>query len=186
MPLTMRFWILLRIFLHIQFAISQPTHPQHFDFFLELAYTYNLPHQANRNIQLDKQLLHCCIFCHGVAMIEQMKNQNKLDNFFPINLSCIMNDLLQHCFKTFGKIQLLIIFSKNNVFISTPSIATKTLRWPTCFHKQSNLGTNNLSLPSIQVHTLHWTWATLPLKPKTHFAQNSFIAHLCWKCLFNS
>jgi hypothetical protein len=26
----------------------------------------------------------------------------------------------------------------------------------------------------------------LPLKPKTHFAQNSFIAHLCWKCLFNS
>lgn len=39
--------------------------------------------------------------------------------FFPINLSCIMNDLLQHYFRAFGKI-LLIIFQKNNVFFPPP------------------------------------------------------------------
>jgi hypothetical protein len=42
-------------------------------------------------------------------MIEQMKNQSKLHKFFfLVNFNYTMNDLLQHCFKTFGKIQLLI------------------------------------------------------------------------------
>jgi len=42
-------------------------------------------------------------------MIEQMKNQNKLHKFiFLVNLNYTMNDLRQHCFKTFGKIQFLI------------------------------------------------------------------------------
>ncbi len=88
--------------------------PQHFEFFLKLACTYNLPshnlpqltyhnifHGIIKNIQLHKQLLHCYIFYLGVAMTKQMKNQSKFDNFFLlVNLNYTMNDMLQHCFKT--------------------------------------------------------------------------------------
>jgi len=48
-----------------------------------------------KNIQLHKQLLHCCVFYHGATMIEQMKNQSKFDNFFLlVNVHYIMCDLL--------------------------------------------------------------------------------------------
>jgi hypothetical protein len=54
------------------------------------------------------------------------------------------------------------------------SMATKTLWQHACFHKESNLGSNNLCLLSIQVHILHQTWTTLPWKPRTNFAQSNF------------
>jgi hypothetical protein len=42
-------------------------------------------------------------------MIKQMENQSKLHNLFHrINLNYIMSYLLQHCSKTFRKMQLII------------------------------------------------------------------------------
>jgi hypothetical protein len=86
-------------------------------------------------------------------MIEQMKNQSKLHEFFfLVNLNYTMNHLLQHCFKTFGKIQLLIgnmnvVFQKKKKI--TPNMATQTLCQHACLHKKYNLGARNLFLHSI-------------------------------------
>jgi hypothetical protein len=85
-------------------------------------------------------------------MIEQMKNERKLHKFFfLVKLDYTMNDLLQHCFKTFGKIQLLIgnmnvVFPKKKI---APKMATQALCQLACFHKKYNLGARNLFLPSI-------------------------------------
>jgi hypothetical protein len=55
---------------------------QHLDFFKELAHIiYHLPtypikplfYKIVKNIQLHKQILHCCVFYRGVVMIEQKK-----------------------------------------------------------------------------------------------------------------
>lgn len=63
--------------------------PQHFEFFQNLlAHTIcHLPtcpikpmfHGIIMNIQLHKQFMCGCIFCHEATMIELMKNQSKLD-----------------------------------------------------------------------------------------------------------
>jgi hypothetical protein len=62
-----------------------------------------------------------------VGTTEQVKNLNKLHNFFlPIkNSNCTMNDL-----------------------------ATKALQGPTCFQNESSMGTISFFWPSIMVHTL--------------------------------
>jgi hypothetical protein len=61
-----------------------------------------------------------------VTTIEQMKNQSKLHKFFfLVNLNYTMNHLLQHCFKTFGKIQLLI----GNMNVVFPKKIKSPLTW---------------------------------------------------------
>ncbi len=71
--------------------------------------------------------------------------------FFLVNISYTMNHLLQHCFKTFSKIQLLIgnmnvVFQKKKI---TPNMATQALCQLAFVHKKYNLGGRNLFLPSI-------------------------------------
>ncbi len=124
--------------------------PQHFEFFLKLACTYNLPshnlpqltyhnifHGIIKNIQLHKQLLHCYIFYLGVAMTKQMKNQSKFDKFFLlVNLNYTMNDVLQHCFKT--KLGQNITFHWNNVIFFSP------LTWLPKPYNDLHVSINNL------------------------------------------
>jgi hypothetical protein len=61
-------------------------------------------HGIVKTIQLYKQLFHCHVSCHGVAMIKQMKNQSELNNFLLLlNLIYTMNDLLQHIIRALAK-----------------------------------------------------------------------------------
>jgi len=87
---------------------------------LQLAHTiYHLPtypiiplfYKTVKNIQLHKEILHYCVFYHGVAMIEQNK---KIKENLVVNLHSTMNDLLEDNFNMLSKIQLFI--GNMNVF----------------------------------------------------------------------
>jgi len=102
-----------------------------------------------------------------------------------------MSDLLKHCFWTLCKIKLLI---------SNMGIRFQEVMFPhfyprhnyqsfttTCtLPKWIKLVTKSLSLPSVKEYTLHQTWTTLPLEPKTNFVQGSLTTQVSWKCLFIS
>jgi hypothetical protein len=95
---------------------------QHFDFLKELAAcTYNLPspnypirplfYKIVKNIQLHKQILHCCVFYHGVAMIEWKKIGFF---FFLLTYIALWVTCYKIIIKMLSKIQLFI--GNMNVF----------------------------------------------------------------------
>jgi len=51
-------------------------------------------HWIFKNIQLNKQFMHCCVICHGTTMTKEVEYQSELHNFFLVNLNCTMNYLL--------------------------------------------------------------------------------------------
>jgi hypothetical protein len=104
--------------------------------------------------------MHDYIFYHGIGTIEQMKNQRKLNMFVCfVNINCIVTDLLQHCFKAFGKILLIgninVVFPKLAISFFHPWHGYQSLVMAACLYIKSSLGTWSLSMPSIQMQTLH-------------------------------
>lgn len=113
-------------------------------------------HGIVKTIQLYKQLFHCHVSCHGVAMIKQMKNQSELNNLFLFfNLIYTINDLLQHYFKNLGKIEPLIgnmdVVLQEIIFfpyLLCSNMVTKALWQLECFHKKLSLWAKYLFPPS--------------------------------------
>jgi hypothetical protein len=64
--------------------------------------------------------------------------------------------------------------------------ATLHFHLPTCFCKLLNFGTNNFSLPSISLHTLHQTIINFPSHPIATSTHGNFATHTSWKTQFNS
>jgi len=110
-----------------------------------------------KTIQLYKQLFHCHVSCHGVAMIKQMKNQSELNYFFLfLNLIYTMIDLLQHYYKSLSKMELFIgnmnVVLQEIIFfpyLLCSNMVTRALWQLACFHNELSLGSKYLFPPSI-------------------------------------
>jgi hypothetical protein len=61
--------------------------------------------------------------------------------------------------------------------ITTPSLVIMHFRILECLIKESNLGTNSLSLPSTLEQTQHLTMFIFPSSPQTNSNQENLAAH---------
>jgi hypothetical protein len=102
-----------------------------------------------------------------------------------IALVFFFNNLPQHKISTSLHIELLndhVLVCFQEIYIPHyhPTNAIVANLWPTCFHKESNLATKSLSLPSMTLQTLHLTCVTFPLTPTIDFSQGNLVVHESW------
>ncbi len=70
--------------------------------------------------------------------------------------------------------------------VTTPADAIVAFMWLTCFHKEFELATKSLFLPSMTLQTLHLTSMVFPLTPTIDSTQSNLTTHESWKRQFNS